>query len=952
MPAADQLDAQCVTRVEFGPFELNITERTLKRADEVIPLGARAFDILVTLVDRPGEVVDKSALISKVWPDVTVEEGSLRVHLSALRKALSDGQLGSKYIANVQGRGYSFVAPVARHGIEIDRSNSLAQGASLPVAPSGMIGRDDVVVQICARLRTERLITVVGAGGIGKTTVALAVAHAVSDDFSGAVIFVDLSIVKSRDQVVVAIASAIGLVLPPVDPERALLEFLLSRRALLILDSCEHLVEQVAEIADRIFHYAPDVRLLATSREALQTAGEHVFRLQPLSCPPEQPGQTMEEIFSYPAAQLFVERLSAQGVDLQLSTDDATLVAEICRRLDGIALAIELVARQAAAFGVRNTAARLASLDLLKFGRRTANPRHQTLRATLDWSHDLLSEVERVVLRRVAIFMGCFTLDCASAVAADEGLGQNAVLDAVGSLVEKSLIVSRIDSLEAPYRLLDMTRSYAIEKLVASGEHETIAIRYATGVAEMLEAKGADFRKAGIPKDRLLAKDYLGNARAALEWSFGPGGNDALAIRLAAAAGPLFLAMSLLTECRHWMQQALDRMPSEYDCPHQLEVRASFAFSLMFTEGNSDKVRAAFDVAFGLAERFDDICQQMRLLTGLAMYFQQLVDGTGMLDLALRAEAIARKNGNRDQAAIADSIFGPAYFLLGDQSRAQKHLERALDHLPGMLRSNANRYLFDPVLTQTSLSCNLFRSHWMAGNIDRAVAYAGKTIEDAERSDNPMALFRAQALATSLYFWIDDLRRAERTLASLEHNVEKNALGLYSSLALGLRGQYFIRVGRTMEGMQYLRDALKRLAVHRLRILAPDFAADLAVCLAKQDGRAKALAVIDEAIASQDEVNTVTHLPALLLAKAQVFAHGKVPDLPSAEEYLERSVALAREQSALSFELRAGLRLAEIWIGSGQVERARELIGPIYSRFSEGFGTPDLVLTRQMLDMS
>ena len=425
----DQRDSPGATRVLFGPFELNIAERTLKKADEVIPLGARAFDILVALVDQPGEIVSKNVLIARVWPDVTVEEGSLRVHLSALRKALGDGQFGFKYIANVQGRGYSFVAPVVRQEAEGHKASPIARGSSLPIAPGRMIGRDDVVRQIRTRLRTERLITIVGAGGIGKTTVALAVGHAALDDFSGAVVFLDLSVLRSKDQVVAAMASTMGLVLPPGDSEGALLEFLRSRRALLILDSCEHLIEQIAEIADRICRYAPDVCLLATSREALQVAGERVFRLQPLDCPPEQPGQTVDEILSYPAARLFIERVGARGVDLALGADDAVLVAEICRRLDGIPLAIELVARRAATFGVRDTATRLASrIDLQALARRTASPRHQTLEATLDWSHDLLSEVERAVLRRVAIFIGSFTLEAALAVAEHEDAGRSDVV--------------------------------------------------------------------------------------------------------------------------------------------------------------------------------------------------------------------------------------------------------------------------------------------------------------------------------------------------------------------------------------------------------------------------------------------------------------------------------------------------------------------------------------------
>jgi predicted ATPase/DNA-binding winged helix-turn-helix (wHTH) protein len=930
------------TRVLFGPFELNLNERILKRADEVIPLGARAFDILAALIDRAGEIVSKNELIAKVWPDVTVEEGSLRVHLSALRKALGEGQFGRKYITNIQGRGYSFVAPVARQGAKDHKTSSLARDSNLPSAAGRMIGRDDVVLQIRTRLQTERLITILGAGGIGKTTVALAVGHAASADFSDAVFFIDLSVLKSKDQVAAAMASALGLVVQSGDPEEAVLEFLRSRRALLILDSCEHLIEQTAGIADRICQCAPDVCLLATSREALQTAGEHVFRLQPLDYPPVQPGQTADEILAYPAARLFMERVSARGIDLALSTDDAPIVAEICHRLDGIPLAIELAAGRAAIFGLLDTVATLASrLDLLKLSRRTANPRHQTLRATLDWSHDLLSDVERSVLRRVAIFVGRFTLKAALTVAGQEGTDQSDVTDAVGSLVEKSLIGVRIDSQGASYRLLDTTRSYALEKLIASGEHDSIATQHANYLIQLLEADC--FLTS---KHEQSVEDYLGNVRAALEWSFGPGGGDALAIGLAAVAGPLFLALSLLVECRSWMEKAIDRMFSESNPQHRLEVHASFALSLSLTEGNSEKVRTAFHVALGFAERSGDSYQQLRLLSGFSMYFQHRADVAALLDLALRSEAVARKTGNWNDLAIANSLLGTAYYFLGDQARAQTHLEQALRDLPDMPWSIASQYMYAP----RSLSLlYLARSHWLSGNLNRAVRYAEMTIEVADKSNHPYTLSSAVGMMTSLYFWIDDLRQVERNLVKLELSSEKIPFGPYRAVAQGLQGRYLLRTGRTAEGMRYLRDALKRLAVRRSKMLVVDFATELAVCLAKQNDRAEALTLIDEVIAGYAEVNVIIHLPALYLTKALAFVHGDVPDLQSAEAYLQRSMALAREQSALSYELRAGLVLAKIWIQCGEIQRARDLIRPVYSRFSEGFGTPDLILAREML---
>jgi DNA-binding winged helix-turn-helix (wHTH) protein len=300
---AEHIGSLSPIKILFGPFELSTAERSLKKAGEVVPVGGRAFDILTALIDKAGEVVSKGELIAKAWPDVTVEEGSLRVHLSALRKALGDGKVGTKYIENVQGRGYCFVVPIKRQADDHDDGNTSSSVSTLPPPFSRMIGRDDAVGDLRAMLKLQRLTTILGTGGIGKTTVALAVGHAALADFTGHVFFVDLSGVKDKEQVIGAVATAIGVDPQFVDPEEALLRFLEHRKALIILDSCEHLVKTTAEIADCIFQRAPDISILATSREALQIAGEHVFHLRPLDCPPEQSGQTAAEVLSYPAAR-------------------------------------------------------------------------------------------------------------------------------------------------------------------------------------------------------------------------------------------------------------------------------------------------------------------------------------------------------------------------------------------------------------------------------------------------------------------------------------------------------------------------------------------------------------------------------------------------------------------------------------------------------------------------
>lgn len=943
MPA-EQSGSPSTIHLLFGPFELNVSERSLRRAEEIVPLGGRAFDILMALIDRAGEVVTKAELIARAWPDVTVEEGSLRVHLSGLRKALGDGQFGNKYISNVQGRGYCFVAPVTRRR---HKPANVAGLSNLPPVLGRMIGRDDTVHEIWAGLRTERLITVVGTGGIGKTTVAVAVGHAALADYPDGVFFVDLSTLKDKDQLLGAVMSGLG-VDPRFDPpEDALLRILRVRNALIILDGCEHLVDGVAELVDRTLRHAPNVHLLATTREALQIAGEGVYRLRPLDCPPERTGQTAAQVLSYPAVRLFAERMSARGGDSVLGDAEAAIVAEICRKLDGIALAIELAAGRAATFGVKDTLARLGSrLDLLKFGRRTANPRHQTLRSTLDWSHDQLLDVERIVLRRVGIFVGGFSLDGAIAVAAGD-IDRASVADAVTALVDKSLVGVHADAGDSSYRLLDTTRSYSVEKLLASGEHEVVAGRHADLAIRMSEARSTRFLEFGRTEARTAAiRDDLGNVRAALEWSFGPGGNDRTALRLAAAAAQLFLVMSLLPECRRWMERAIDRMTADCDPREQMEIHASLALSLMFTEGNSQRVRDAFETALKFAEQCADAHQKMRLLSGLSMYLHRIIDPSGSLELAQRSDAVARTTANPEDRVLADSMLGAAYYMVGDQLRAQQHLERALHASPGLRRFNGAQYLFD---ARTTSLFNLTRSHWFTGNLDRAMRCAEMTIEEAERSDHPIALCRALMLTMPFYFWIDDLENVKQGLARLKLTAERHSLSPFCAVSRGLEGRYLVRTGEVANGVQSLRDGLESLARQRYEMLTTDFVSELAICLAKYDKRTEAMALLDDSIAVQIRSMRPLHLPALFMAKGLTHMFGRAPDMGLAEQCLQKAMALAEQQSALSFQLRAAMGLARIWIEHGEVRRADDLIRPIYDRFSEGFSTPDLRSAREML---
>src|SRR6266850_1688650 len=347
----------------FGPFRLSTAERLLEKKGVRVQLGSRALDILIALVERPTVVVSKKELIARVWPDLVVDEGSLRFHILALRKALGQGRSSTRYVTNVSGRGYCFVAPISRAASPPALlSNSLVHSpVGLPLSPTRLVGRDETVQLISEELTARRFLTIVGPGGIGKTTVAIAVSRSMLAAFDGAVHYVDFGPLGTPSLVPNMVASTVGLPGNFDDPLAALPAFLRDRRMLLVLDSCEHLIETIAPLAERIFREAPEVHILTTSREPLQVEGEQVPRLDPLAFPPDDESLTAARALTFPAVQLFVGRAASHGSGFQLNDAEAPIVGEVCRRLDGIALALELAAGRVGVYGIRGIASLLDS---------------------------------------------------------------------------------------------------------------------------------------------------------------------------------------------------------------------------------------------------------------------------------------------------------------------------------------------------------------------------------------------------------------------------------------------------------------------------------------------------------------------------------------------------------------------------------------------------------------
>ena len=341
--------------ISFGPFRLLPAQRLLLEDETPVRLGSRALEILVALIEGAGELVSKAELIARLWPDTFVDENTLRVHVAGLRKALGDGQPGRRYLANVPGRGYRFVA-------QIDHSEpaapSIAKRAvtdrdhNLPVSQSRAVGRADVISALLEQLPRWRFLTIVGGGGIGKTTVALALAEALLPAYEHGVRLVDLAPVNDPRFVPNALGTALGVAVNSEDAIRQLTDFLGDKQLLVILDSCEHVVEAAAVLAEQLLAGAPGIHILATSREPLRAEGERVHRLSPLESPAPSTDITAAEALAFPAVRLFVERAAAIQDGFELSDADAPIVADICNKLGGIALAIELAAARVDAFGI------------------------------------------------------------------------------------------------------------------------------------------------------------------------------------------------------------------------------------------------------------------------------------------------------------------------------------------------------------------------------------------------------------------------------------------------------------------------------------------------------------------------------------------------------------------------------------------------------------------------
>jgi predicted ATPase len=870
---------------------------------------------------------------------MSVEEANLRFHIAALRKALGDGKDGARYITTLSGRGYCFVSPISR--VDIEAVPRLASRAELPPVKlpnrlQRMVGRADAIATISDRLISSRFVTILGPGGVGKTAVAVAIAHDLLATFDGAAHFVDLAALSDPDLVITSLLLMLGLPAQTDDPMPALLAHLRDKRMLLILDNCEHVIAAAAPLAAEIFQAAPQIHILATSREALRVEGEQIYRLAPLAFPPDESELTAAVARTYPALELFFERATAGGAQIALDDSNAAIVARICRKLDGMALAIELAAGRVEAYGLEQIANLLDErLNLLWHGQRTAPPRQKTLQATLDWSYGLLSELERLVLRRLAIFAGHFTIDAALEVVPDQQVDRSLLFEAIDSLVAKSMIAPRPIGAMMRYRLLDTTRAYL---LGIEDDGAPLATRHAIYYRRWLEQAGTTWATVPSADERAIHFSALHNVRAALDWCFGPTGDVGIGIALAAAAAPIFLAMSLLTECRRWSERALLAIDTAlHGSPEEMHLQAALGLTLMFTRGGSEAARSALTRALAIAETLGDAPNQLQLLGRMHIFHERIGEFEAALGYAQRSLAVAEALGDATSLALAQSLLGVSLHLNGEHREALKNLEAAWRG-PGTERISTV-YGFDH---RNRAGISLAREMWLQGRPEQARQLAQQTVDEAAQMDHPITLCIALIWAVSIDLWSGDLDAAEANIDRFIAHAESRAMGPYLAVGRGVKGELAIRRGDAESGVAIIERCLQELHESGYELLTTTFNIALIHGHLALGQVERSTQLVGDAIRLVAQSGDHLYMPELLRMKGKVLLSLPQANVAEAESLFSQSLDLSRRTGAKAWELRAAIDLAELVSERGQRGDAKRLLQSALEGFVAGSQAADI----------
>jgi predicted ATPase/DNA-binding winged helix-turn-helix (wHTH) protein len=919
---------------ESGECEIDLARRELRILGSAVPLGGRAFEIIEALVYSAGELVTKAELINRVWPGAVVMENTLHVHVAAVRRALGPRR---GLLKTESGRGYRLLGDwivrsrdTAKPSPDAERTPAIgdASATNLPAAITPLIGRSAAEQTLKDLASAYRVVTLTGPGGIGKTTLALEVARRVCGEFADGAWLVELGSLSDPNLVPSSVAGVLrlGLGSNNIVPE-SVAHVIGDKKLLLVLDNCEHLIGAVASLAETLLMLCPKITILVTSREILRIQGECVYRVPPLDVPSEEHIESTA-ILEHSAAELFIARATESGTELSSNSQHASMIAAICRHLDGIPLAIEFAAARAAALGIEQVAIGLRDrFELLINQRRTALPRHRTLRATLDWSFELLTEAERELLCRLAIFAGPFSLAAACAVTG-ETVTADAVAVGIADLVGKSLVIRTADPATAQFRLLETTRAYALDRLNASGALAEVARRHARYFLGILAT--VDEMRRSQPADdyRATFRRYADETHAALEWAFSPAGDPAIGLAMTIAAVPLWFELFQIVVARARLRQALCH--AEPGSDQEMRLRIAIGHALWYIGPESAAIEPTFARALEIAERVGATPVRTQALWGLWASCRCRGDYPAALEMARRFADVAENTGDVGAMHLADRILGLTHHFLGHQPTAREFTQRALRHAHHLDSSLALGY---QVETPVAMAAQLARILWLQGLPDQAMVAAIDAITAARKSGHSYAMVYALAFGSvPIALWTGDIAEAGRLIELLiAHSAGNQRTEQWGRCFAGVLR---LRNGNESETLvaSFIEPRVDLFPIHRI--------ADL---LSQE--------TLPVPLPGPELVDVLWNTPELLRIDAELLLWHNAPGAgAAAEARLLRALEIAREQTVLSWELRVAMTLAALWQRHGRTTAAHDVLSTTYAKFTEGFGTSDLIRARGLIE--
>lgn len=938
----------------FGSCQVSVQRRELLRGGLPISLGGRAFDLLLALVEGRGAVVSKDDLILRAWPGRIVEENTLEAQISALRRALGEDRA---VIRTVAGRGYQFVAEIAD---EPDAAPGAAGGApppvalavrQLPLAMTPLIGRDDTLREIVELAAGSRLITLVGTGGVGKTRLAVEAARILAPGFPDGVSIAELGPLGSAEFLPATVAEALGFPpgagTPSLDRIAAAIS---QRRVLLVLDNCEHLIDAAAQITEKLLRAGSFASVIATSREALNVEGEYVYRVASLDVPGEEL-RDVDAMQACGAMQLFEARAGAfaDGEPAPGREQAAHLKARICRRLDGIPLAIELAAARVRIFGLEGVAERIDDrFNLLTGGARTALPRQKTLRATLDWSYELLSAQEREVLARLGVFSGAFSMESAAAVASGPDLAPGTVLECLSQLVEKSLI-SVDGAARARYRLLETTQVYAREKMQSRGVLREYSLRHAQHMREVFER--AELEWETVPTAEWVARYavHLEGLRAAINWSFSPEGDPTLGVALAASAVPLWMQSGLLEECLARADQALARLDEDEvpDRRARMKLYAARGAALLY-QGVGAETGAAFRRALDYAQGLDDAEYQLRAVWGLWSVTYLNGNYAVALDFARRFSALSDARPHKADRLIGHRMTGMSMLCMGRLGEARGGLQRVAESYEApVYRSHQARFIYEQKMIALS---SLAHTLWLQGFADQAARAAREAVECARALDHAPSICYAltEGLCAISVLTGGTVALGDPAAAALAAT-RRHGISTWKARGRMWSGLQALGAGDGLAYERDLRPAFDEIGEALYVLHYTGFVSAVCEALGRLGREAEGIELAAAGVERARRFKDRCSLSELLRVQAELM--DRRPETRHlAEPVLVEAVEISRQHEALAWRLRCATSLARMWTGQGRTGDARALLRPVYDAFSEGFGTNDLRAARQVLE--